>query len=140
MAMDRWPGDLAGLDVGWRIEKIVIGTAGRSSPIMKTGLRTRQIRKNRGAGTNKMSSAALIRSQVVELVRKWSGGAGHCAASNLGLEITDRRIYAWSTKARILQEATPCAHQRSTSFNWWLRLPVITAAPGRPTPSAQTGG
>jgi 3-hydroxyacyl-CoA dehydrogenase len=115
-------GDLAGLDVGWRIRKEYrhLEQPGVRQPILEDRLcELGRYGQKTGVGWYKYDEQrrAMSDRQVDELVRKWVQEAGIAQRQISASEITDRCIYALVNEgARILQEGYACARQTSTSF------------------------
>ena len=103
-------GDLAGLDVGWRIRKEYrhLETPGVRQPFLEDRLcELGRFGQKTGAGWYKYDEQrrAMPDPQTDELVRKWVQEAGLAQHQITAAEITDRSIYALVNEgARILQE------------------------------------
>jgi 3-hydroxyacyl-CoA dehydrogenase len=103
-------GDLAGLDVGWRIRKEYrhLEQPGVRQPILEDRLcELGRYGQKTGVGWYKYDEQhrAMSDRQVDELVRKWVQEAGIAQRQISASEITDRCIYALVNEgARILQE------------------------------------
>jgi 3-hydroxyacyl-CoA dehydrogenase len=103
-------GDLAGLDVGWRIRKEYrhLERPGVRQPILEDRLcELGRYGQKTGVGWYKYDEQrrAMSDSQMDELVRKWVQEAGIAQRQVSASEITDRCIYALVNEgARILQE------------------------------------
>ena len=103
-------GDLAGLDVGWRIRKEYghLDTSGVRQPFLEDRLcELGRYGQKTGAGWYKYDEQrrATPDPQVAELVGKWVQEAGIPQRQIAASEITDRCIYALINEgARILQE------------------------------------
>jgi 3-hydroxyacyl-CoA dehydrogenase len=103
-------GDLAGLDVGWRIRKEYrhLEQPGVRQPILEDRLcELGRYGQKTGVGWYKYDEQrrAMSDPQVDELVRKWVQEAGIAQRQISPSEITDRCIYALVNEgARILQE------------------------------------
>jgi len=102
-------GDLAGLDVGWRIAKNIVtwkcpGFASRS-PKTAFANSVAMARKLPRAGTSTTTSGAPARIRLlVKLIRKWVEEAGIVQRQISAAEITDRCLYALVNEgARILE-------------------------------------
>ena len=103
-------GDLAGLDVGWRIRKEYrhLETPGIRQPFLEDRLcELGRFGQKTGSGWYQYDEQrrAMPDPQVDELVRKWVQEAGIPQRQITASEITDRCIYALVNEgARILQE------------------------------------
>ena len=103
-------GDLAGLDVGWRIRKEYrhLETPGIRQPFLEDRLcELGRFGQKTGSGWYQYDEQrrAMPDPQVAELVRKWVQEAGIPQRQITASEITDRCIYALVNEgARILQE------------------------------------
>jgi 3-hydroxyacyl-CoA dehydrogenase len=103
-------GDLAGLDVGWRIRKEYrhLQKAGVRQPLAEDRLcEMGRYGQKTGAGWYKYDEnrRAMPDPEVVDLVRKWATGAGVPQRKISNEEIVDRCIYALVNEgARVLEE------------------------------------
>lgn len=103
-------GDLAGLDVGWRIRKEYrhLEVPGIRQPFLEDNLcELGRFGQKTAAGWYKYDDQrrAALDPMVVELIRKWVGAAGIKQRQISSEEIADRCIYALVNEgARILEE------------------------------------
>ena len=103
-------GDLAGLDVGWRIRKEFrhLEIPGVRQPVAEDSLcELGRYGQKTGAGWYKYDAErrAIPDPEVTQLVRKWAGEAGIQQRQISAQEIVDRCIYALVNEgARILEE------------------------------------
>jgi 3-hydroxyacyl-CoA dehydrogenase len=103
-------GDLAGLDVGWRIRKEYrhLEVPGIRQPFAEDLLcELGRYGQKTGAGWYKYDDQrrATLDPAVAELIRKWVGDAGIVQRQISATEITDRCLYALVNEgARILEE------------------------------------
>ena len=103
-------GDLAGLDVGWRIRKEYrhLQKPGVRQPLAEDGLcEMGRYGQKTGAGWYKYDEnrRAIPDPEVADLVRKWAAGAGVPQRKMSNQEIVDRCIYALVNEgARVLEE------------------------------------
>ncbi len=103
-------GDLAGLDVGWRIRKEYrhLEPPGVRQPVAEDSLcELGRYGQKTGAGWYKYDAErrAIPDPEVTQLVRKWAGEAGIKQREISAQEIVDRCIYALVNEgARILEE------------------------------------
>jgi 3-hydroxyacyl-CoA dehydrogenase len=103
-------GDLAGLDVGWRIRKEYrhLEKPGERQPVAEDRLcEMGRFGQKTGAGWYKydVQRRAIPDPEVAQLVRRWAAEAGIAQRQISAEEIADRCIYALANEgARILEE------------------------------------